>query len=127
MLNSADLVHPLVGAAIAVRILEFETRLNRWIEERYQAGDRAWRVPLDSSDLTRIDGRYEKAKDERIEANHAWMYGDIHHKMTILEVAPDLQAAINGRRNEVFHTRPPTEIQAALKALDSVLDSLKAD
>ena len=32
LLNFADLVHPLVGAAIAVRILEFETRLNRWIE-----------------------------------------------------------------------------------------------
>ena len=126
LLNSANLVHPLVGAAIAVKILEFERRLNRWIEQRYQA-DGAWREHLDSPDLKKIDRRYEKAKNKRIDANHAWMYGDIHHKMTILKVDLDLQAPINGRRNEVFHTRPPTEIQAALKALDRVLDNLKDD
>ena len=126
LLNSADLVHPLVGAAIAVRILEFETRLNRWIEERYQADD-AWRKHLDKPARSKIDGLYKDAKNKGIEADHAWMYGDIHHKMTILEVAPDLQLLIKGRRNEVFHTRPPTEIQAGLKALERVLDNLKVD
>lgn len=122
LLNSADLVHPLVGAAIAVRILEFETQLNRWIEERYQA-DGAWKKHLDCQTLKRIDGRYKEAKSKGIEANYAWMYGDIQHKMTILEVAPDLQVLINDRRNEVFHTRPPTEIQAGLRALERVLRS----
>ena len=126
MLNSADLVHPLVGAVIAVEILEFETRLNRCIQERYQAGG-AWRKHLDHEALTRIDGHYESAKKKGIEANHAWMYGDIDHKLTILKVAPSLQALIKDRRNEVFHTRPPTEIQAGLKALEKVLENLKAD
>ena len=119
MLNSADLVHPLVGAAIAVQILEFETWLNRCIEGRYRA-DGAWRKHLDCQALKRIDGRYKEAKSKGIEANHAWMYGDIDHKLTILEVDPDLQTLVIGRRNEVFHTRPPTEIQAALKALERV-------
>ena len=126
LLNSADLVHPLVGAVIAVQILEFETRLNRWIEERYQA-DGAWRKHLDSEAVKRIDSRYKKAKSKGIEANHAWMYSDLDHKLTILKVDPDLQALIKDRRNEVFHTRPPTEIRAGLKALERVLDNLKAD
>ena len=126
LLNSADLVHPLVGAAIAVQILEFETRLNRWIEQRFHA-DGAWREHLGSQVLKRIDGRYKEAKSKGIDANHAWMYGDIDHKLTILEVDPGFQALINGLRNEVFHTRPPTEIQDGLKAMERVLDNLKAD
>ena len=125
LLNSANLVHPLVGAAIAVRIIEFETRLNRWIKERYQAD--AWTRHLGKEALKEIDRRYKKAKRRRIEANHAWMYGDLSHKMTILKVDSGLGDQINALRNEVFHTRPPTEIQAGLKALKRVLDNLEAD
>ena len=124
LLNSANLVHPLVGAAIAVRIIEFETQLNRWIKERYQAD--TWRH-IGKKDLDEIDRRYKKAKCKRIEATHAWMHGDLSHKMTILKVDSVFGDKIKDLRNEVFHTRPPTEIQDGLKALERVLDNLEAD
>ena len=128
LLNSADLVHPLVGAAIAARILEFEMRLNRWIEERYGA-DGAWRRQLDQRALRDIDAWYERARSSGIEADYAWMYGSIRHKMTILRVDDGSLELINDRRNEVFHTRRPTEIRAGLRALketEKALDNPEA-
>ena len=115
--NAADLANPIVGAAICARVLEFETRLNQWIETRFGDTD-AWEQRLDNGRLNDIRKRYCGAKRKRIEPGMMWMYGTISDKMTILGVDPETRKRINGLRNEVFHTRPPSEVQAVLNDLE---------
>ena len=115
--NAADLANPIVGAAICARVLEFETRLNQSIETRFRDSDE-WEQRLDSKGLRGICKRYDGAVRKRIEPGMKWMYGTISDKMTILGFGAETLKRINGLRNEVFHTRPPSEVQAALNDLE---------
>ena len=118
LVNSADLVDPVVGMALSARILEFETSLNGWIKARFDDSDE-WRDKLKGHGdaLTNIDKRHQKARGSGIEPNFAWMFGMISDKLTILGVDCDRRRQINGLRNEVLHTRPPSKIREVMATL----------
>lgn len=116
LVNSADLVDPLVGMALSARILEFETRLNEWITERYGESSE-WEGKLGSG-LGRMEELYQNATNSDIEPSSKWMYGTLGQKLQILDVDRERQQRINDLRNAVLHTRPPSEIRAALQILD---------
>ncbi|MDE2870535.1 MAG: hypothetical protein OXQ94_02425 [Gemmatimonadota bacterium] len=115
--NAADLANPIVGVAICARVLEFETRLNQWIEKQFGDSDE-WEKSLDDGCLKAIVDRYNGARGRRIDAGRKWMYGTISDKMTILGVDGGTRKLIKGLRNEVFHTRPPSEVQEVLNVLE---------
>ena len=115
-MNSVDLVDPLVGMALSARILEFETRLNEWITERYGESSE-WEEKLGSG-LGRMEELYQNATNSDIEPSSKWMYGTLGQKLQILDVDRERQQRINALRNAVLHTRPPSKIRAALQILD---------
>ena len=119
LVNSADLVHPAVGMAMAVRILEFETRMNERIAARFGTCD-TWMERLDCGARRVINKLYQELRKRKIEPSFKWMCGSINYKMDILEVDPgsDSRTLIRDVRNAVFHTRPASEIRAALKVLE---------
>lgn len=117
LVNSADLVHPMVGMAIAVRILAFETKMNHEIEARF-GGCRTWMERLERDALNRIDRWYNGLKQKNIEPDFEWMCGTIADKMCILGVDLESGQRIKQLRDAVFHTRPPSEVSAALGVLE---------
>ena len=119
LVNSADLVHPAVGMAMAVRILEFETRMNERIAARFGTSD-TWMERLDCPARKAIKKCYQELRKKKIEPSLRWMCGSIHNKMDILEVdtGSDSRTLIRDVRNAVFHTRPASEIRAALGMLE---------
>lgn len=118
-----DLAKPIVGAAICVRVLEFEYRLNRWIEGRFRDSDQ-WKERLHENRLKPIRKLHERAQQKRIEGR-MWRYGTIGDKMTILKVEAESREPINDLRNAVFHTRPPSEVRAALEHLARTEEKLE--
>ncbi len=123
MVNAADVAHPIVGAAICVRVLEFETRMNGWIEERFGDGIE-WRGRLDNRAFRKIDDLHGAAAGKHIEPSRKWMCGTIGDKMAILGVDAETQRRIKELRNAVFHTRPPSKVQAVLKELRETEEDL---
>ena len=124
-MNSADLVDPLVGMALSARILEFETRLNEWITERYGESSE-WEEKLKNG-LGRMKGRYDRARNSGIEPSSKWMYGTLDQKLEILDVDCEQRQHICDLRNAVLHTRPPSEIRAALRTLDCTEQDLDSE